>query len=152
VKAHLLPSGGYSGFSSLVLPAAAVALSMIPTELRVLRASMQTVLRQDYIRAARASGTTELRITFIHALRNASLPMLTVVGIDVGYLLGGVIVAEVVFNFPGIGSLALTALNSRDYPLIQAITIVASATFVFVNLLIDLLYVVIDPRIKLQRP
>ena len=94
----------------------------------------------------------ERRILMVYALRNAALPLITVIGVDVGYLLGGVIVAEVVFNFPGIGQLALVALNARDYPLIQGVTIVTASTFVVVNLLIDLLYGLIDPRIRLERP
>ncbi len=122
----------------------------MPTELRVLRESMRSTLRQEYVRAARASGVPEWKITFKYALRNASLPLLTVIGVDVGYLLGGVIVAEVVFNFPGIGQLALVALNARDYPLVQGITIVTASVFVLVNLVIDLLYTVVDPRIRLE--
>jgi peptide/nickel transport system permease protein len=150
VRAGILPAGGFDGFSSLILPAIAVALSIIPTELRVLRESMRASLSQEYVRAARASGIAEWRITFVYALRNASLPLLTVIGVDVGYLLGGVIVAEAVFNFPGLGQLALTALNSRDYPLVQAITITTASLFVVVNLAIDLLYTVVDPRIRLE--
>lgn len=146
------PSGGFSGFSSLVLPAIAVSLSILPTQLRVLRAAMEATLRQDFIRTAHAFGLRERRIVFVYALRNACLPLITVTGVDIGYLLGGVIVAEVVFNFPGIGELALVALNARDYPLIQGITIVTATTFVLVNLLIDLLYGWIDPRIRLEQP
>lgn len=150
VKAGLFPAGGYKGISSLVLPAFTAALSIVPTELRVLRESMRATLRQEYVRAARASGVPEWKITFKYALRNAALPLLTVIGVDVGYLLGGVIVAEVVFNFPGIGQLALVALNARDYPLVQGITIVTASVFVLVNLAIDLLYTVVDPRIRLE--
>jgi ABC-type dipeptide/oligopeptide/nickel transport system permease component len=146
-----LPSGGFSGPSSLVLPAIAVTLSVLPTELRVLRASMEAVLKEEYIRTAQAFGIKQGRITFVYALKNACLPLLTVIGVDVGYLLGGVIVAEVVFDFPGIGQLALTALNARDYPLLQGITIVTASTFVVVNLLIDLLYGRIDQRIRLEK-
>jgi ABC-type dipeptide/oligopeptide/nickel transport system permease component len=146
-----LPPGGFSGPSSLVLPSIAVTLSILPTQLRVLRASMQAALQEEYIRTAKAFGIRQRRITYVYALKNACLPLLTVIGVDVGYLLGGVIVAEVVFAFPGIGELALTALNARDYPLIQGITIVTASTFVVVNLLIDLLYGRIDPRIRLER-
>jgi peptide/nickel transport system permease protein len=148
---HWLPAGGFSGWTSLVLPAIAVMLSIVPTQLRVLRASMESVLKEEYIRTARAFGIKQARITFVYALKNACLPLLTVIGVDVGYLLGGVIVAEVVFNFPGIGELALTALDARDYPLIQGVTIVTASSFVIVNLLIDLLYVCIDPRIRLEQ-
>lgn len=146
-----LPSGGFTGPMSLILPAIAVTLSILPTQLRVLRASMEASLKEEYIRTARAFGLRQGRITFIYALKNASLPLLTVIGVDIGYLLGGVIVAEVVFAFPGIGELALVALNARDYPLIQGITIVTASTFVVVNLLIDLVYGRIDPRIRLER-
>ncbi len=113
---------------------------------------MEATLSQEFIRTARAFGIAERRILMVYALRNAALPLITVIGVDVGYLLGGVIVAEVVFNFPGIGQLALVALNARDYPLIQGVTIVTASTFVVVNLLIDLLYGLIDPRIRLERP
>ncbi len=146
-----LPSGGFTGPASLVLPAIAVMLSILPTQLRVLRASMESVLKEEYIRTANAFGIKPSRITFVYALKNACLPLLTVIGVDIGYLLGGVIVAEVVFAFPGIGELALVALNARDYPLIQGITIVTASTFVVVNLLIDLLYGRIDPRIRMER-
>ena len=147
-----LPAGGFSGPSSLVLPTVAVTLSILPTQLRVLRASMEAVLAEEYIRTARAFGLRQRRVVFAYALKNACLPLLTVIGVDVGYLLGGVIVAEVVFNYPGVGELALTALNARDYPLIQGITIVTASAFVLVNLLIDLLDARIDPRIRLEQP
>ncbi len=151
VGLHWLPSGGFTGPTSLILPAIAVTLSILPTQLRVLRASMAASLKEEYIRTARAFGLRQSRITFVYALKNASLPLLTVIGVDIGYLLGGVIVAEVVFAYPGIGELALVALNARDYPLIQGITIVTASTFVVVNLLIDLVYGRIDPRIRLER-
>ncbi|MCY4458942.1 MAG: ABC transporter permease [Albidovulum sp.] len=151
VRLDWLPSGGFTGVSSLVLPAVAVALAIIPTQVRILRSSMSAVLKEEYIRTAHAFGLSERRITFFYALKNASLPLLTVIGVDIGYLLGGVIVAEVVFAFPGIGELALVALNARDYPLVQGITIVTASIFVIVNLLIDLAYSRIDPRIRMER-
>ncbi|ADB53425.1 ABC transporter permease [Conexibacter woesei] len=143
------PASGDTGWKSIVLPAVTVALATLPTQLRVLRASMREVLGQDYIGAARAFGVGEGRISFVYALRNAFLPLLTVIGVDMGYTLGGVIVTETVFNYPGIGQLALTALDSRDYPLIQGITIVTAGIFVLVNLAVDLLYGLVDPRIRL---
>ena len=144
-----LPSGGLNGWRSLVLPATTLALTLLPGQMRVLTSSVRTELNEDYVRTAYAFGIAEWRINFIHVFRNACLPLLTVVGNDMGMLLGGAIVAEVVFNYPGIGSLALTALNARDYPLVQGITIVAAATFVFMNLVVDLLYTVINPRVRL---
>ena len=145
-----LPAGGYTGFSSLILPAFAVMLSILPTQLRILRTAMERALQDEYIRTARAFGISNKRITFVYALKNAFLPLLTVIGLDAGYLLGGVIVAEVVFAFPGIGELALIALNSRDFPLIQGITIVSASIFVVVNLAVDLLYTGLNPRIRLE--
>ncbi len=143
------PASGDDGWKALVLPSITVAIATLPTELRVLRAGMREVLGQDYIGAARAFGIAEQRISFVYALRNASLPLLTVIGVDMGYTLGGVIVTETVFNYPGIGQLALTALDSRDYPLIQGITIITAGVFVLVNLGVDLLYGLVDPRIRL---
>ncbi len=144
------PAVGFTGWKSLVLPSIAVALAVMPADLRVVRASMMDALNQEYIRTARAFGITEARITLFYALRNAALPLVTVVGIDLGYLLGGTIVTEVVFNYPGVGQLAIDAVNARDYPVIQAITILTAMVFVFVNLGIDLLYMVLDPRIRIE--
>ena len=111
---------------------------------------MLDTLNQEHIRTARAFGVSESRITYLYALRNAALPLVTVIGIDLGYLLGGTIVTEVVFNYPGVGQLAIDSVNSRDYPLVQAITILTAAVFVFVNLGIDILYMVLDPRIRIE--
>ena len=146
-----MASGGrIRGLISLVLPTVTAALSIVPTELRVLRESMETLDGGVHARRARnrrAGG----KIAFEYALSNASLPLLTVIGVDVGYLLGGVIVAEVVFNFPGMGQLALVALNARDYPLVQGITIVTASVFVLVNLR-STCSTVVDPRIRLEQP
>lgn len=144
------PAVGFTGWKSLVLPAIAVALAVFPADLRVLRASMIDTFHQEHIRTARAFGISNRRITWLYAFRNAALPLITVVGIDLGYLLGGTIVAEVVFNYPGVGQLAIDSVNARDYPLIQAITILTAMVFVFVNLGIDLLYMVLDPRIRIE--
>ena len=144
------PAVGFDGPKSLVLPAIAVALAIFPADLRVLRASMIETFQQEHIRTARAFGISDRRITWLYAFRNAALPLITVVGIDLGYLLGGTIVAEVVFNYPGVGQLAIDSVNARDYPLIQAITILTAMVFVFVNLGIDLLYMVLDPRIRIE--
>lgn len=149
VRLGILPAGGNDSPLSLILPTITVAIGLLPTELRVLRASMREVLGQDYIRAARAFGLPEWRINFVYALRNAVLPMMTLVGLDMGYLLGGVIVAEGVFNYNGIGQLALLALNSRDYPLIQGITVLTSSAFIGLNIVTDLLYSVVDPRVRI---
>jgi ABC-type dipeptide/oligopeptide/nickel transport system permease component len=144
------PAVGFTGWKSLVLPAIAVALAVVPADLRVVRASMIETMHQEHVRTARAFGISERRITLLYALRNAALPLVTVIGIDLGYLLGGTIVTEVVFNYPGVGQLAIDSVNARDYPVIQAITILTAMVFVFVNLGIDLLYMVLDPRIRIE--
>jgi ABC-type dipeptide/oligopeptide/nickel transport system permease component len=151
VRWGLLPAGGSSdGWRSLLLPSFTIALTTLPTWLRVLRANMREVLGQDYVVAARAAGISERRIVNVYALRNAALPLITVVGVDLGYILGGVIVVETVFNYGGIGSLALSSFTARDYPLIQGLTIVTAAAFVLTNLLVDLTYGVIDPRVRVS--
>ncbi len=150
VQLGWFPAVGFEGPVSLVLPTLAVALAVLPTDLRVIRTGMLDSLSQDYVRTARAFGISDARITYGYALRNAALPLITVVGIDLGYLLGGTIVTEVVFNYPGLGQLAIDAVNARDYPLVQAITIVTAAVFVFVNLFIDIVYMALDPRIRIE--
>jgi ABC-type dipeptide/oligopeptide/nickel transport system permease component len=150
VQLGWFPAVGFQGPISLLLPTLAVALAVLPTDLRVIRTAMLDSLGQDYIRTAKAFGISDQKITYQYALRNAALPLITVIGIDLGYLLGGTIVTEVVFNYPGLGQLAIDAVNARDYPLVQAITIVTAAIFVFVNLVIDLIYMVLDPRIRIS--
>lgn len=147
----VLPPGGFEGPQSLVLPVIALTLGLLPSQVRVLTSTMRHELTEDYVRTARAFGLSDSRIGFVYIYRNALMPLMTVIGNDMGVLLGGVIVAEVVFNFPGIGSLALTAMNSRDYPLIQGIVICAAATFVLINLVVDLLYTVVNPRVRLAK-
>lgn len=144
-----LPSGGFTSWKNLILPAVTLAMNILPSQMRVLSASVKAELDEDYVRTANAFGIARWRIYFVHVLRNACLPLMTVVGNDMGMLLGGAIVAEVVFNFPGIGTLALVGLNARDYPLLQGVTIVAACTFVLINLLVDLLYTVVNPRVRL---
>ena len=149
LKLGWLPSGGLTSWKNLVLPSVTLALSILPSQMRVLSASVKAELDEDYVRTAHAFGFSSKKVYFVHVLRNACLPLLTVIGNDMGMLLGGAIVAEVVFNFPGIGTLALIGLNARDYPLLQGVTIVAASTFVIVNLIVDLLYTVINPRVRL---
>jgi len=144
-----LPSGGFTSWKNLILPAITLAMNILPSQMRVLSASVKIELDEDYVRTANAFGVAPWRVYFVHVLRNACLPLLTVVGNDMGMLLGGAIVAEVVFNFPGIGTLAIVGLNARDYPLLQGVTIVAACTFVVINLFVDLLYTVVNPRVRL---
>jgi ABC-type dipeptide/oligopeptide/nickel transport system permease component len=146
----LFPTSGREGLSSLVLPAVTLGLTLAGRNARLIRSSMLEVLNEDYIRTARAKGLTEGRVIGKHALRNALLPVVTVVGLELGHLLGGAVVVETVFAWPGIGLLAVQAVLGRDYPIVQAVIVISALVFVLTNLLIDLLYVWLDPRISYQ--
>lgn len=156
LKMHWLPVQGYSplenGFwpwlSRLILPTIALSLSYIAFIARVTRAGMVEALSEDYIRTAAAKGATPYAILFHHALKNAGVPILTVIGLSFAYLIGGVVLTETVFNMPGIGRLVVDAINNRDYPVIQTVLILVSGTYVLINLVIDLAYTLIDPRIR----
>ena len=156
MKLKLLPIQGYRPIADglwpflrhLILPSVALGLSFIALIARITRASVLEVLSQDHIRTARAKGLPAWRLLFAHALPNAAVPIVTIIGVGVALLLGGVAVTESVFAIPGLGRLVVDAILSRDYPVIQGVLLIFSATYVIVNLMIDLLYVVIDPRIR----
>ena len=151
-----LPTGGYVAFGedplgwarSMVLPAATLALSQIGLFARMTRAAMLEVLNQDYVRTARAKGMPGWVVVVRHALRNALIPVVTVAGIACGVLLGGTVVIESVFSLPGVGRLIVGAIQRRDYPVIQGGLLLTATIFVVVNLLVDLLYAWLDPRIR----
>ncbi len=132
----------------LALPA--IALSTVPMAIiaRMTRAAMLEVLRQDYIRTARAKGLQEHRVTTRHALKNAALPVVTIIGLQVGFLLSGAILTETIFSWPGVGRWVFEAILNRDYPIVQGMTLLVAFIFVAVNLLVDVLYAAIDPRIR----
>ena len=150
------PSVGYVPFSQnplgniarLVLPVVAVSLPMIAGLTRILRSSLLDVLSLDYIRTARAKGLQQRIILYKHALRNAMIPVITVIGVQAGYLLSGVVVIEQVFAIPGLGRLIIGAINERNYPLVQGVILVVTAIFVLVNLLVDITYALFDPRVE----
>lgn len=148
VQLGWLPAGQNTGFSSLVLPA--VTLSTLPMAqiARLTRSSMSEVLHEGFIAAARARGLAGWRIILVHAFRSASLPVVTIVGLQMGMLFSGAVTVEFVFAWPGLGSLATQAVQTRDFPLVQAIVIVGALGFVLINLLVDLLYGLVDPRIR----
>ncbi|MDB5553163.1 MAG: peptide transporter [Rhizobium sp.] len=133
---------------SLVLPSIALGLVYIALIARITRATMLEVLSQEYIRTARAKGMGQPAILFLHALKNASLPIVTVIGIGVGLLIGGAVVTESVFAIPGIGRLTVDAILRRDYPVIQGVVLLFSFSYVIINLVVDLLYSLLDPRIR----
>lgn len=145
-----LPVSGREGLSSLVLPALTLGSALAAILSRMVRASMLEVLHEDYIRAARARGLGEQRVLWWHALRNAALPVITVLGMQFGALLAGAVITETIFSWPGIGQLLIESIQKRDYPVVQACVLLISATYVLVNLLTDLVYVAVDPRVGLE--
>jgi peptide/nickel transport system permease protein len=151
VELRWLPTSGRQGLQYLVLPALSLGLALAGRNARLVRSCMLEVLNEDYIRTARAKGLPEWRVILKHALKNALLPILTVLGLEFGSLLGGTIITETVFAWPGIGLLAVQAISGRDYPVVQAVVVVGSLSFVLINLAVDLLYTKLDPRISLLR-
>jgi peptide/nickel transport system permease protein len=143
-----LSEGLWPWFENLILPAVALGCVYIALIARITRATMLEVLAQDYIRTARAKGIGQPGILFIHALKNASVPIVTVIGIGIALLIGGAVVTESVFVIPGLGRLTIDAILRRDYPVIQGVVLLFSFVYVLVNLSIDLLYTVLDPRIR----
>ena len=133
---------------TLILPSVALALIYIALIARITRATMLEVLSQDYVRTARAKGVGQRDILFVHALKNAAVPIVTVVGLGVASLIGGVVVTETVFAIPGLGRLTVDAILQRDYPVIQGIVLMFSFVYVIINLVVDLLYTLFDPRIR----
>jgi len=156
IRVAWLPVQGYTpieeGFgdwlSHLVLPTIALSLPFIAFVARVTRASMLEVLSEDYMRTAAAKGASSYAMLFHHALKNAGVPILTVIGLSVAYLIGGVVLTETVFNIPGVGRLVVDAINNRDYPIIQSVLILTSGLYVLINLAVDLAYTLLDPRIR----
>lgn len=147
VKLHLLPTSGRGSFEQLIMPSITVGLFSMASVLRLTRSTMIEALKTDYIRTAKAKGLRRGRIVMLHALKNSLLPVITTVSLEVGHLLGGTLLTETIFSWPGIGSLAVQAINNRDYPIVQAAVILTAFMFVLVNLAVDLLYAAIDPRI-----
>jgi peptide/nickel transport system permease protein len=134
----------------LIMPGITIAFFTMARTTRLVRASMLEVLSQDYVRTARSKGLSELRVVGYHAMRNAMLPVVTMLGLEMGFLLSGVVVVETIFSWPGVGRLVFNAINHRDIPLVQAAVILFSVTFLILNLAVDLLYARLDPRIRLH--
>ena len=143
------PISGRSGVASVILPALTLATGLIAVLSRMVRSSMLEVLGEDYMRTARAKGMPPGRVILHHGLRNALLPVITLLGLQLGALLAGAVITETVFSWPGIGLLTIESIQSRDYPVVQACVLLISVTYVLVNLLTDLAYAWIDPRIRL---
>jgi len=147
IELHLFPAAGADEPTSIVMPALTLALFSVGLIARMTRSSMLEVLGQDYVRTARAKGAPFRSVVFRHALRNALLPIMTVIGLQLGALLGGAVVTETVFAWPGVGRLLVDSIFFRDYPVVQGLVLMFGTTFVVINLLVDLLYAYVDPRI-----
>jgi ABC-type dipeptide/oligopeptide/nickel transport system permease component len=147
VGLHWLPASGYGGLAFLVLPAITLGMRSVAFLARMTRAAMQEVLRSDFVRTARAKGLGELPVVLSHGLRNALLPVVTVIGLDFGSYLTGSILTETIFSWPGVGRYVLTAIEKRDLPAIQGSILFLSFVFVLVNLITDLVYAKVDPRV-----
>ena len=145
-----LPVSGRGGIAHLILPAFTLGAALAAILTRMVRTSVIEELSADYVRTARAKGVSESGVLFRHALRNALIPILTILGLQFGSLLAGTIVTESIFSWPGIGRLAVQAIGARDYPLLQGCILLIAVSYVFVNLLTDLVYAVVDPRVRFE--
>jgi peptide/nickel transport system permease protein len=150
VQFHLLPSSGRGTIEHLILPAVTLGLFTTARITRLTRSGMLEVLNQDYIRTARAKGVGDPPVVWKHALKNAAIPIVTIVGIELGTLLGGSVITETIFAWPGVGRLSVQAIANRDYPVVQAAVFLLASTFVLVNLMVDVIYTYLDPRIRLR--
>jgi ABC-type dipeptide/oligopeptide/nickel transport system permease component len=146
----LLPSAGSQTWQHLVLPAITLALPLVGVLTRLVRSGLLDVMHEEYIRTARAKGLRPGTVLSRHAMRNMLIPVITVIGLQIGNLLGGAVIVETVFGWPGIGRLLVDAIAQRDYPLVQATILLITATFILINLLVDLSYGYLDPRIRLR--
>jgi ABC-type dipeptide/oligopeptide/nickel transport system permease component len=150
VRLNWLPSSGRGGLEHLILPAITLGLFTTARITRLTRSGMLEVLGQDYIRTARAKGVGEPPVVWKHALKNASIPIVTIVGIELGTLLGGSVITETIFAWPGVGRLSVQAIFNRDYPVVQSAVFLLASTFVIVNFLVDVIYTYLDPRIRFR--
>ena len=156
VRLGWLPVAGYASvfsdpvaaFRHMLLPAVSLGFSQSALIARIARSCMIEVLRQDYIRTARAKGLAERSVVYLHAFRNALVPVVTVIGITMAILIGGAVVTEIVFNIPGLGRLIISAILRRDYPVVQGVVLVTAAAYMLINLVVDMVYAFIDPRIR----
>ena len=150
VELGWLPTSGRGGWPHLILPAVTLGTHFAASLARLTRTSMLEVLGQNFVTTARAKGLGEPRVVLAHALKNAAVPVVTLIGLQFGTLLGGAVVTETIFAWPGIGRLVVEAIFNRDFPIVQGVVLVVSLAFVIVNLLVDVVYVLIDPRIRVE--
>jgi ABC-type dipeptide/oligopeptide/nickel transport system permease component len=149
VTLGVLPSSGRGGPEHVILPAFAIAINLMALLTRLMRSSMLEILGMDYIRTARAKGLAERFVLIRHALRNSLIPLVTVIGLQFGYILGGAVVIETIFMWPGVGLLTIQAIMNRDFPVVQAAVFILASSVVIINLIVDITYTILDPRIKM---
>jgi peptide/nickel transport system permease protein len=147
VRLNFLPAFGSGGWQHLVLPGITLGAFSMARIARLTRSSMLEVLGQEYVRTARAKGVSEVRVVLKHTLKNAAIPVITVIGLDLGTLLGGAVITETIFAWPGVGRLAVQAIANRDYPVVQAAVFMLASIFILINYLVDMLYTYVDPRV-----
>jgi peptide/nickel transport system permease protein len=147
VRLNLLPAFGSGNWQHLVLPGVTLGAFSMARIARLTRSSMLEVLGQEYVRTARAKGVSEIRVVLKHTLKNAAIPIITVIGLDLGTLLGGAVITETIFAWPGVGRLAVQAIANRDYPVVQAAVFMLASIFILINYLVDVLYTYVDPRV-----
>lgn len=150
VTLRWLPASDFQGPASLIMPAVTIGVILTATNLRIVRTTMLDTLNQQFIMVARAKGLSERSVVYKHALRNSSIALVTYLGLQFGSLMGGLVVVELVFNWPGMGTLAVEAIAQRDYPILQTVISILAVMIVAVNLLVDLVYMALDPRIRLE--
>jgi peptide/nickel transport system permease protein len=150
VYLHWLPTGGRGGWQNLILPATVLSFVLMPLTVRVTRSAMLDMISQNYVCTARGKGLRESTVIWRHVIRNAALPIITILGVQTASLLSGAIVTETVFSWPGIGRLIVSAIFARDFPLVQSAVLIISMTVVIINFVVDLLYGILDPRISLS--
>jgi peptide/nickel transport system permease protein len=150
VHLRWLPVSGRGGLENLILPSITLATYSLARNTRVIRSSMLDVLAQDYVRTARAKGLAERMVIYLHALRNALIPVVTIIGLEFGHLLGGAVIVETIFAWPGIGRLMIQAVYAKDFPLVQASVTIAAVIFVTLNFFVDFIYSYLDPRVRLH--
>lgn len=150
VHLEVLPVAGFGSFYHLILPATCMGFGLSGSLTRMVRTSMLENLGEDYVRTARAKGLREVAVLFRHTLRNAMIPVITILGNMMGSLLAGAVITETIFDWPGVGKLFYSAFQSRDYPLVQGVVLWIAVSYVLINILVDLLYSVFDPRVRLE--
>jgi len=146
----MLPTVGMGDWRNLVLPSITLGFFLLLPVLRVTRGSVMDVVTQDFVRTARSTGMSEARVIVVHVLKGALIPVVTIVGLQVGAALGGAVITEIVFSWPGVGQLLVNAISTRDFPVVQGVVLFAAAVFVVINLVVDLSYSFLDPRIRLS--